>query len=162
MSRADRERWEKKYAAGNPNPAFAPDPLLVQYAHLLPRQGLALDVACGVGQNAVFLAERGLEVVAVDVSLAALRYCRAAIADKHLPLHLVAADVDQLSFPRDVFALIVVFRFFDRTSIPALKQALAPGGLVIQQTFNVNRLRTAPQMNRNYLLQPEELRELFD
>src|ERR1700741_5152228 len=106
MSRADRARWEKKYAAGNPNPAFAPDPLLVQHARLLPSQGLALDVACGVGQNAVFLAEQGLEVVAIDVSLAALRYCRAEIAGRHLALRLIAADVDQLSFPNDTFALI--------------------------------------------------------
>lgn len=161
MSRADRERWDKKYAAGNPHPAFAPDPLLIQQRHLFGRKGWALDLACGVGQNAVFLAEQGFDVLAVDTSLTALRYCRAAVAGRNLPLHLVAADVDQFALPADAFALIIVFRFFDRRLVPPIKQAVEPGGLVIYQTFNLNRLRSAPQMNPRYLLEPGELQRLF-
>ena len=161
MTQADRERWNRKYAAGNPHPTFEPDPLLVQYAHLLDGRGLALDIACGVGQNALFLARRGYEVVAVDASLVGLRYCRTASAGNGLPLHLVAADLDDFVLPRDTFALAIGFRFLSRPLMPRIKQALAPGGLVIYQTFNVNQLRFAPQMHREYLLEMGELARLF-
>lgn len=161
MSRADRNRWEKKYAAGNPHLAFAPDPLLTQQRHLFSRKGWALDLACGVGQNAIFLAEQGFDVLAVDTSLTALRYCRTATAGRNLPLHLVAADVDRFALPADTFALIIVFRFYDRRLIPAIKQAVEPGGLVIYQTFNLNRLRSTPHMNPHYLLEPGELQRVF-
>ncbi len=161
MTQTDRERWNRKYAAGNPNPAFEPDPLLIQYAHLLDGRGMALDIACGVGHNAMFLARRGYEVVAVDASLLGLRYCRTALAGSALRLHLVAADLDDFVLPRDTFALAIVFRFLSRPLVPRIKQALVPGGLAICQTFNVNQLRFSPQMHREYLLEAGELARLF-
>ena len=161
MSQADCARWDNKYAAGNPNPGFVPDPLLVRHAQHLDGKGWALDVACGVGQNAMYLAQRGYEVVAVDGSYAGLRYCHDALADSHLHVHLVAADLDSFVLPHDKFALVIVFRFLNRGLIPKLKQALAPGGLIIYQTFNVNRLQASPQMTRSYLLEPGELAGMF-
>ncbi len=161
VSRADRERWNRKYASGNPNADFTPAPLLVEYRHWLDGHGMALDVACGVGQNAMFLARCGYEVVAVDASLAGLRYARSEIARAQLEVLLVAADTDTFVFPRDRFALVVVFRFLDRALVPRIKRTVQPGGLVFYQTFNVNQLRFAPQMHRNYLLEPGELTRLF-
>lgn len=161
MSRADQERWNRKYAAGNPNPAFTPSPLLVQYAHLLDGKGMALDIACGVGQNAVFLADRGYEVIGVDGSLVGLRHCREAAACTPRRIHLVAADLDRFVFPRAAFALVIVFRFLNRALFAGIRQAVAPGGLVVYETFNVNRLRASPDMNRSYLLEPGELAGAF-
>ena len=161
MTRADCARWDNKYAAGNPNPGFVPDPLLVQHAQLLDGKGWALDVACGVGQNALYLARRGYQVVAVDGSYTGLHYCRAALAGSSLRVHLVAADLDRFVLPRDKFALVVVFRYLDRQLISKLKEAVVPGGLVIYQTFNVNRLRATPQMTRSYLLELGELAGMF-
>lgn len=161
MSKTDRNRWETKYAAGNPNPGFVPDPLLVQHAALLDGTGWALDVACGVGQNALYLAQRGYVVVAVDGSYTGLHYCRTALAYSERRVHLVAADLDRFVVPHDMFALVIVFRFLDRGLIPELKEALIPGGLMIYQTFNVNRLQSSPQMTRSYLLEPGELVQLF-
>lgn len=161
MSQADRERWDRKYAAGNPNPAFAPSPLLVQNAHLLDGHGLALDVACGVGQNAIFLADRGYEVLAVDSSLIGLRYCRGAIAGTGRRIHLVAADLERFVFPRATFALVIVFRFLNRDLLPHIKETLAPGGLLIYETFNINELQSRPDMTRSYLLEPGELARAF-
>lgn len=161
MTQADRERWDRKYAAGNPHPAFEPNPLLIQNAHLLDGRGWALDVACGVGQNAMFLGRRGYEVVAVDASLPGLRYGRTALASTGLRIHWVAADLDDFVLRRDAFALAIVFRFLSRPLIPRIKQALAPGGLAFYQTFNINQLRFAPQMHREYLLEPGELARMF-
>jgi tellurite methyltransferase len=161
LSKADRERWDRKYAAGNPNASFSPDPLLVEHAALLDGRGWSIDLACGVGQNALFLAQRGYDVLAVDASFTGLRYCRAAHAGSASRVHLVAADLDRFVLPRDTFAVAIVFRYLDRALVPRLKQAVLPGGLILYQTFNVNRLRSTPQMTRRYLLEPGELARMF-
>jgi SAM-dependent methyltransferase len=161
MALADIERWNRKYAGGSPNPAFTPDAILTQYAHLLDGRGLALDVACGVGHNALYLARRGYEVIAVDGSITGLRYCRAQLRVTPLPVHLVVADLDQFVPPPERFTLVLVVRFLSRPLIPHLKRALVPGGLMIYQTFNRHRLLMNPDFNPDYLLEPGEFRTLF-
>jgi len=161
MSREEIERWNRKYAAGNPHAGFMPDPILPEHAHLLDGQGLALDVACGVGQNAIYLARRGYEVIAIDGSLTGLRHCRAHLVSSPLPVHLVAIDLDRFLPPPGRFSLVLVVRFLNRALIPLLKRALVPGGLMIYQTFNHHRLLANPDFNPDYLLQPGELRSLF-
>lgn len=161
LARTDRERWDRKYAAGNPNPQFLPDSILSAHAHRFGGAGLALDVACGVGHNALFLARCGYEVVAVDASLVALRYCREALAGTNLRVHPVVADLDRFALPESRFDLIVVTRFLSRALVPSLKRALVPGGLAIYQTFNLNWRRANPDFRREYLLEPGELARLF-
>ena len=161
LAKTDRERWDRKYAAGNPNAAFTPDPLLVEYAHLLDGRGWAMDVACGVGQNSLFLARLGYQVVAIDASYTGLHYCRDALVGSDLHVHLVAADLDRFCLASDKFALVIVFRFLDRRLIAELKRAVVPGGLIVYQTFNVNRLRATPEMTRSYLLESGELARMF-
>ncbi len=161
MSLADRERWDRKYAAGNPNPGFAPDAILTQYAHLLGGNGWAFDVACGVGHNALFLARCGYDVLAVDGSLVGLQYGHAAARDRALPVHFVAADLDRFTPPSCRFDLILVMRFLSRQLLPLLKQALVPRGLMIYQTFNLNWRRANPAFNPDFLLTPGELAKAF-
>lgn len=161
MARADIERWNGKYASHNPHPDFAPDAILTQYAHLLDGQGLALDVACGVGHNALYLARRGYEVIAVDGSLTGLRYCRERLRATPLPVHLVVADLEEFVPPPERFALVLVVRYLNRPLIAHLKRALVPGGLLIYQTFNRHRLLMNPDFNPDYLLEPGEFRHLF-
>lgn len=161
MARADIERWNRKYAGGNPNPAFTPDAIVTEHAQLLDGQGLALDVACGVGHNALYLARRGYEVIAIDGSLSGLRYCRQQLHATPLPVYLVAADLDQFVPPPNRFSLVLVVRFLNRALIPHLKQALVPGGLLIYQTFNRHRLLMNPGFNPDYLLEPGELSALL-
>jgi SAM-dependent methyltransferase len=161
VSRQDRDRWNQKYAAGNPNPTFEPEPLLVQYAHLLSGRGLALDLACGVGSNALYLARRGYEVIAVDASVVGLSYGRDRLRGSSLRVHLVAADLDDFPLPCEHFTLVTVFRFLSRPLLPRIKLALRPGGMLIYQTFNVNQLRAASHMRREYLLERGELAQAF-
>ncbi|HEX7044127.1 MAG TPA: class I SAM-dependent methyltransferase [Burkholderiales bacterium] len=162
MTSADRERWDRKYAAGNPSPAPAPNPLLARFAHLLDGRGVALDVACGIGQNAIALAARGYRVLGVDGSRRALEHARAAIAERGLAVQLVHADLDTFALAPDACALIAVFRYLDRRLFVRLREWLAPGGLLLYETFNVNQRRVAPQMNPDYLLAPGELARAFE
>lgn len=72
LSEADRERWNGRYAAGEYGERRWPSDFLKESLDRLPR-GRALDLACGLGRNARFLAENGWQVDAVDVSDVALR-----------------------------------------------------------------------------------------
>jgi tellurite methyltransferase len=153
----DIERWNRKYRTGNPNPDFVPDPLLVRCAPLLPAPGLALDVACGVGHNALFLARKGYEVIAVDGSETAIGYARAHLRGTDLKVHLVVADLERFTPPPARFDLVLVMRFLHRPLIAPLQRALKPGGLFIYQTFNTNYVRDRPDFRREFLLQPGEL-----
>lgn len=159
--REDRIRWDRKYAAGNPNPDFEPDPLLQEYHALLDGRGRALDVACGVGHNALDLAARGYDVLGIDGSVVALRYAREAARRAKLAVAFVALDLGQFAPPPSSFSLVVVFRYLDRTLIPRLLRSLRPGGLLIYKSFNTNLLRERPDFNPDYLLDPGESAALF-
>ena len=159
--RSDLERWNRKYSGGNPHPDFAPDPILTEHAHLLDGVGTALDVACGVGHNAIYLARRGYAVVAVDGSFTGLRYCRNALRGQNLRVSLVNADLENFALPAEYFAVVLVVRYLHRPLIAQLKATLKPGGLMIYRTFNANYLRERPVFNPDYLLKPGELAGFF-
>ena len=76
-------------------------------------------------------------------------------------INLVAADLEHLTLPPDYFDLVLVVRYLYRPLIAQLKSALKPGGLIIYQTFNSNRLREKPDFNREFLLEHGELSEWF-
>lgn len=157
----DIERWNERYAQGNPNPTFQPDPLLVGHRQLLSGGGRALDVACGVGHNALFLASLGYEVVAVDGSLRGLRYCRDVMPQISLSVALAVVDLDRFWPPTNYFDVVVIVRFLDRQLIPRLQAALKRGGLVIYKTFNRNLLLERPDFPSDYVLACGELAGLF-
>lgn len=157
----DAGRWNQKYRANlgaRPGPC---DPLLRQHRTLLEARGDALDVACGKGQNARYLAECGNRVVAVDISMVALRACRQHLAGSGLPVSLLAMNLDCFRPPSDSFDLIVVFRYLNRPLIPFLKAALRPRGLIVYATFNANYLREKPAFNPRFVLELGELSTAF-
>lgn len=131
MAERDRERWDARHTAlgaGSPQPPDA----LRGWPDLLPAAGRALDVACGRGSVAVWLAERGLDVVAVDVSPAGLA-AGAALADaRGVRVRWVEADLDG-GFPSEPgrYDVVVCQRFRDPALYPALRSATAPGGLLV-------------------------------
>lgn len=159
--RADIERWDRRYGQGEALPE--PDPILTGLRGRLAGRGWALDVACGLGQNALWLASLGYRVLAVDGSLVALRRARAAAVARGLEqrVHLVAADLDRFVLPEERFRLVVVVKFLSRPLLPALARAVAPGGLIFYRTFNRNHLAAAPGFNPQYVLAPGELVHAF-
>ncbi len=77
MSDADRDKWDARYRQGSYRARTHPTELLAEWLPRLPR-GRALDVACGAGRNALYLAEAGYEVDAIDISSVALDRLREA------------------------------------------------------------------------------------
>ena len=128
MSRADRERWDARFAGGDAGEPVPPAALAGR-EHLLPAAGRALDVACGRGAVAVWLAQRGSAVDAVDVSPVGLAAGRARPGGD--AVRWIEADLDDglpVAGPYDV---VVSQRFRAPALYAALVDALAPGGLLV-------------------------------
>lgn len=132
MSDADRLRWDDRYARRGPPGADDVGPgVFAAHATTFPTAGTALDVACGQGGTAVWLAARGLNVLGVDVSPVAIAHAgdlarRAGVAGR---CRFAVADLDG-GPPGGAFDVIVCQRFRDPRSDPALIAGLAPGGLL--------------------------------
>ena len=159
MPNPARERWDIRYKVeDNFSHYQGPRPYLVRCSEWLPASGLALDAASGLGNNAAYLLDCGLNVVGVDISSVGLRKARKRLPD----LWAVQADLPRLEFPPATFDLIINFYFLERSLIPAYHRWLRPGGLLIFETLTTEMLNFKPELNPDFLLQPGELREAFN
>ena len=132
----DAVKWNDRYQQeGERWLASKPRGLLLDFAHLLPETGLALDAAAGVSMHGMFLAERGLHVLALDISEVGLRLAQQTAAEKGVWLETAVFDLSHLWLPPNTFDVIVNFRFLKRSTFPIYKQALRPGGLLFFETF---------------------------
>jgi SAM-dependent methyltransferase len=138
MSQTDRERWNERYRSGAYADRSHPSALLEAW---LPRvtppggPGRALDLACGLGRNALALARAGWRVDAVDVSDVALERLAARARSEGLSIRCRRVDVEQAeaagAFEDGHYDLIIVFRYTRLALMPVLIDALAPGGHLI-------------------------------
>jgi len=156
-------KWNQRYQNTITDLPSAAD-VLVQNQHLLPRAGHALDVACGLGGNSLFLAQQGLHVVAWDNAEQALaqlnRFAeQAGLTDKITPEH---RDVLKQPPGPAQFDVIVVSHFLERSLMQTLADALTPGGLIFYQTFCADKPPGIGPQNPDYLLTENELLQCFD
>ena len=165
MSAADRERWEARWAAREARdggePPGAPEPFLVRRAGALP-PGPVLDVACGDGRNALYLARRGYEVDAIDASDLAIHALRAAARERDLPITPRVVDLEREPLPEGPYDAIVVVNFLQRDLFGALQDALAPDGLLVYETLSRAHVdELGHDFNPAYLLERGELPRAF-
>jgi 2-polyprenyl-3-methyl-5-hydroxy-6-metoxy-1,4-benzoquinol methylase len=151
--------WDERHRAAETVPQ--PAQVLVDWAHLLPPGGRALDLACGLGGNALWLAERCFRVCAWDLSPVAIERLSALAADRGLTLETEVRDLTAKPPEPNAFDLIVVTHFLDRDLAPAIAAALRPGGMLFYQTFNREPVSVCGPTNPAYRLAPNELLELF-
>jgi len=123
--------------------------------------GRALDVACGVGQNAIWLAQHGFIVDAVDISSVALAHARLAATQAGVTVNLIQADLDEWKPPAEAYDLVIGFRFLNRRLWPRLQTAVRPGGWLLYQTFNLRKLTPDAGCPPEYLLDIGELSHAF-
>ncbi len=125
-----------------------------------PLPGPVLDLACGGGQNGVFLAAEGLSVVCCDHSAEALERAR-NLADQHgVSVELWQADLERSGknpLPVDFYGGILVFRYLHRPLIPRIREALRAGGVLIYETFTGEQPRFGKPRNPDFLLRQGEL-----
>lgn len=156
-----RDKWDAIYRCSPEGPGAAPAEVLWRNAHLLPATGTALDLAAGLGGNALFLAARGLATSAWDISSAALDRLAAAAATQGRALTTEVRDVVAHPPDRESFDVMVVSCFLDRSLAGPLVAALRPGGLLFYETFTREKARPGGPSNPDYLLAPNELLALF-
>lgn len=121
-----------------------------------------LDLACGTGRNAVFLALAGYDVTAVDVLPDALQRARELAAHHEVPLRTLERDLEEPGALHGLDAdLIVVVRFLARSLFPKIEAALRPGGILAYETFTEVQRQAGHPRNPRFLLRPGELCRAF-
>jgi tellurite methyltransferase len=159
MSAADREKWDRKYAAA-PEAPREPSTILVRLDPFLPRRGSALDLAGGAGRNAIWLARRGLKVTIADIALQGLDIARRRAAAADVELTTVEIDLELSPLKLGSFDLVLCLCYLARHLYGQLAALLASGGtaVVIQPTKrNLERNNKPPA---DYLLDEGELLRL--
>lgn len=157
MPAQDAQRWNARYAGLAVDAQLSARPLLRQALPWLPRAGLALDVAMGLGGNGGLLLECGLRVVGLDISAVAVRRAKARLPE----LSAAVVDLTQLALPSAAFEVILNFYYLDRALWPQYRRALKPGGILVFETMTQAMLAVKPDLNPDHLLEPGELGAAF-
>jgi len=153
-----RQGWDDKHRQAEPGTAAA---VLADSLHLLPARGRALDLACGLGSNAMLLAGSGLDTEAWDYSPVALARLEERARRQGLNITPCERDVEQAPPEPGSFDVIVVANFLHRPTAPALIQALRPGGVLFYQTWSRARVSDAGPSNPDFRLAEGELLTVF-
>jgi tellurite methyltransferase len=135
--------------------------VLAEHCFLLPNTGTALDLACGLGANALLLAEQGLDVHAWDISAVALEKLQQTAQKKGLKITIRQVDIQASELYAESFDIIVVSRFLDRRLSDAIMTALKPNGLLFYQTYTKQKITDSPPHNPDFLLAENELLKMF-
>ncbi len=160
-----KEKWNKIYDC--PGLFYGKDPISLVKTHWNRlRKGKALDLAMGEGQNAVFLAKHGFEVVGMDISDVAVEKAKKLAYDEGVKLEAKAADVDMYVFPIMGFDTILVsyFKPLSRYYNEILR-ALAQGGTVLFENYTTDQLLRTPIKefeNSDYYYPNELIKNLKD
>ena len=175
---SNQAEWDAKHRLAAEATASEPASIVRELLPLLP-PGPALDIACGTGRNALFLASRGQHVTAVDFSDVALDILEVRARGMHVPvrhgksfhdvhgthrrgLELLRTDLEQAHLPAHAYDLIVCIQFLQRSLFPQMVRALRPNGVLLFETYTRAQLEFpgGPQ-NPAYLLEIGELRDAF-
>jgi len=146
---------------------MTPNPLLVRFSSLLQDENLegpVLDLACGRGENGLFLASLGLAVILADRSVEALEAALGQAEERGLAVRFWEVDLESGENPLDEehYRAILVFRYLHRPLIPCIRKGIREGGILIYETFTVEQPKYGHPYNPDYLLQPRELADWFE
>jgi SAM-dependent methyltransferase len=143
--------WDRHYS-DPANLHLDPTALLVEVADMLP-PGRALDLACGAGRNALYLAKLGWHVTAVDASPAAIRHLRNI---RGIDARVADLETHQFAIEPASYDLICDFLYLQRDLFPQIREGVRPGG-VFTAVINL----AAPGHNPAFALNPGDLRKEF-
>ena len=160
MSQKDKEKWDKKYTEMTGLLEKRPPSELVSGFVAEAPGRKALDLACGGGRHALYLADHGFDVDAVDISAVALEALRRR-ADLE-KINVIEADLDDFAPEIGAYDFIVKTNYLDRGLIERAKKALKPGGIMIVETYMADEGNEKPDSNPAFLLQKDELPSLFN
>lgn len=156
MSQQDRTKWDTRYATGAYRARTHPSAYLTEWLDRLPR-GRALDIACGAGRNALFLAAAGYAVDALDISAVALERAQAAAEARGLSINWLERDLELEPLPEARYALIVCVRYVNHTVLANIASRLAPGGCFLTEQHLHTDAEVVGPKDPRFRLRPGEL-----
>jgi len=155
------KRWDARWRKKAPQANWQADPWLKRVLPLLEK-GRVLDVACGTGRNALFLAEHHFAVTAVDLSVEALDQLTTEATRRGLAVKTLQVDLEsEPLLPEGPFDLIIDFFYLHRPLLATLVDLLRPGGLLVLRTFSRAGEFPAADLDPRFVLQPGELLAIF-
>ena len=149
----DKERWNKRHVEKPMRHNV--EPLIEKYISEA-EVGEALDIACGIGRNTHYMAEKGFLVDAIDISDYALSQVKNMATIKKFEV-----DLDTHNLEINKYDLIVNINFLSRRLIPQIKEALRSGGVIIYETFIIAHGEFTQPVNPEFLLRKNELLHAF-
>jgi tellurite methyltransferase len=151
------ETWDERYSGGKYS-TDKPHRLLIELAGKL-KPARVLDLACGAGRHAVFLAEKGWQVTAVDNSAVGIEIARQRAKEKGVTIDFRVADLEtgEFAIEPDAYDLIGDFYYLQRDLFVPMKAGVKAGGIIVSTVH----IYGAGEDAGNFLLREGELREYF-
>lgn len=151
---------------------WSPSPLLSNWVSELIQEGFdpksskprpkALDLGCGGGRDAVFLAQQGWQVTGIDQEARVLKRAKQLAAKSGASAKFKCCDLKKAGcFPDNEFDLVVVVRYLNRELFDQIDAAIVPGGYIVYQTFVTGAEAFGSPKNPNFILQIDELSKVF-
>lgn len=160
MSESERSKWDERYRSGSYAQRTHPTALLADNLSELPR-GRALDVACGAGRNAIYLAAAGYKVDAVDISAVGLKSAASSARAKAVHVNWIEADLAAApagsTLPARRYNLIVMVRYVNMPLLPILAEKLNEGGYLLCEQHLRTPLPAVGPRNPEFRLAANEL-----
>jgi SAM-dependent methyltransferase len=166
VSHTDQEKWDARYRSGSYSTRVHPSTLLKEWLpRVSPSSGrpAAIDVACGVGRNAVFLAQQGWQVDALDISGVALDLLAARAGEQGLPIACHRVDLDDwreqaMLRAGQSYDLAILFRYADLGLVEALADVVKPGGYLIAEKHLVTTETVVGPSSARFRVKPGALK----
>jgi len=152
--------WDKRFRLRDHASDFeaGPTPLVTAAAaRLVP--GKALDLACGTGRNALWLAEHGWDVTAVDGAPTAIEFLRSRALEHGLKIHAAVADLEKGEFVIESarWGLIAICYYLQRDLFEPAKRGVVPGGIII----SIVHVDESGEADGRFRLRPGQLEKYF-
>ena len=156
MSDADRQKWDERYRAGAYQERDQPAEFLSRWLPQLP-VGRALDLACGAGRNALYLAEANFTVDALDVSGVGLARAERCASERGITVNWIEQDLDTGVPGDDRYDLILMFRYVNPALLERLPERLRSGGYLLCEEHLETTADVIGPQNPKFRVQPGEL-----
>lgn len=162
MSQQDQTKWNKKYQT-TPTLLKHREPS-IKLINLVKQLNItndfqALDIACGIGKNTLYLAKHNIDVEALDISDFAID----KIKEKNISnITTKVVDLEGYIPQQNSYDLIVMTNYLDRELIPNLIEALKVDGILYIETYMHHETNNKPGSNPDFLLQENELKKFFN